>query len=351
MASRHWSYLVLALSSVTLCGCAGDTIDVQGAGATFPAPLYKRWFLEYYKLHPDVRVNYQAIGSGAGIRQFSSGLVDFGASDAAMSDKEIAKAVEDNPKREGVLMLPVTAGIIVLCYNVPGFQGTAEAQGVKLSRQVYADIFLGKIENWNDRAIAALNPQVEFPDLPITVVRRADGSGTTFAFTNHLSAISEEWKDKVGVGKSVLWPAGIGGKGNAGVAALIEQTPGAIGYLEFGYAELLKMPMARLENKEGNYIEPSLQAGQEGLAGAKLPPNMRVWVPDPPGSSAYPIVTYTWILCWKNYGHEVKEAEALKDMLRYCLTDGQKVSSELGYIPLPPEVAATVLKAVDSIKP
>jgi len=352
MATRHWSYLVLALCSLGSCGCAGETVDIQGAGATFPAPLYKRWFLEYYKLHPEVRVNYQAIGSGAGIRQFSSGLVDFGASDAAMSDKEIAKAVEDNPKREGVLMLPVTAGIIVLCYNVPGLAVAAEpTHGLKLSQQVYVDIFLGKIDNWNDSRIAALNPKAQLPDLPITVVRRADGSGTTFAFTNHLSAISTEWKDKVGVGKSVLWPVGIGGKGNAGVAALIEQTPGAIGYLEFGYAELLEMPMARLQNKDGEYVEPSLEAGQEGLAAAKLPPDMRVWIPDPPGKRAYPIVTYTWILCWKNYGSAVKEAEALKNMLRYCLTDGQKLSSKLGYIPLPPDIAATVLKAVDSIKP
>lgn len=350
MVRRHWfTYLLIALASCGSIGCNDDTVDIQGAGATFPAPLYKRWFLEYYHHHPEVRVNYQAVGSGAGIRQFSSALVDFGASDAAMSKAEIEKAVAENPQREGVLMLPVTAGIIVLCYNVPGLE---HAPALKLSHHVYVDIFLAKITNWNDPAIAAINPGAQLPDLPITVVRRADGSGTTYAFTNHLSAVSAEWKKKVGVGKSVLWPSSIGGKGNAGVAALIEQTPGAIGYLEYGYAELLHMPMALLENKAGHYVEPSLQAGQAGLAGAKMPADMHAEAPNPDGPNAYPIVTYTWLLCWKTYGSDhVHRTAALKDVLRYCLTEGQKLSAELGYIPLPPEVAMTVLKAVDSIKP
>lgn len=341
-----WGVAIACLWSL---GCnGGDAIDLQGAGATFPAPLYKRWFLEYYKQHPDVRVNYQPIGSGAGIRQFSAGLVDFGASDAAMSDVEIERAEQDNPQRGGVLMLPMTAGIITINYNVPG-----APDDLKFSRQIYVDIFLGKIKKWNDPAITALNPQAakSLPNLPITIVRRADGSGTTFAFTNHLSAISPEWKQKVGVGKSVLWPVGIGGKGNSGVAALIEQTPGAIGYLEFGYAELVGLPMAQLENKAGHYVGPSLQTGQAGLAGIELPPNLRQWIPDPSGENAYPIVTYTWMLCFKDYCGESRKAGALKDVLRYCLTDGQKLSAELGYLPLPDEVSRRVLQAVETIRP
>ena len=340
-------YLLLALASCIGLGCNGsDAVDVQGAGATFPAPLYKRWFLQYYQAHPEVRVNYQAIGSGAGIRQFSADLVDFGASDAAMSDKEIAQAIEQNPRRGGVLMLPMTAGSVAVCYNVPG-----GPSNLKLARQVYVDIFLGKITSWDDPAIAGLNPGVSLPAQPITVVRRADGSGTTFAFTNHLSAISSEWKSKVGVGKSVLWPVGIGGKGNAGVAALIDQTPGAIGYLEFGYADLVDLPMARLQNKAGEYIAPDLESGQAALKGVKMPANLRVWIPDPPGADAYPIVTYTWMLCFKDYSDKPKQAAALKEVLRYGLTEGQKCSVELGYIPLPPDVVEQVLEAVKTIRP
>jgi phosphate transport system substrate-binding protein len=298
--------------------------------------------LEYYKQHPDVRVNYQAIGSGAGIRQFSANLVTFGASDAAMSDKEIAKAMEENPTRKGILLLPMTAGSIGLCYNLPG-----NISELKLSRQVYVDIFLGKITSWDDPAIAKLNPGIDLPELEIAVVRRADGSGTTFAFTNHLSAISPEWKEKVGVGKAVTWPVGIGGNGNAGVAAWIQQTPGAIGYLEYGYGELVHLPMAILENKAGRYVAPTLESGQAALAGVVMPENLRAFLPDPPGADAYPLVTYTWLLCFKDYSDTPAEAEALRDVIRFCLTDGQKLSAELGYIPLPPDVAKRVLKAVD----
>jgi len=340
-------YLLAALACCTSISCDGpDAVDVQGAGATFPAPLYKRWFREFYLQHPNVRVNYQAVGSGAGVRQFSSGLLDFGASDSAMSDKEIAQTEKDNPTRGGVLMLPLTAGSIALCYNVPG-----APRELKLSRTVYVDIFLGTISNWNDSAIAELNPGVSFPDLAITVVRRADGSGTTYAFTNHLTAVSGQWKAKVGVGKSVNWPVGIGGKGNAGVAALIEQTPGAFGYLEYGYADLSQLPMASLENRKGDFVLPGLESGQAALANAQLPANFRAFVPDPDGAGAYPIVTYTWMLCFKDYSNDKKEGAALKRVLHYCLTDGQKLSADLGYIPLPPNVTERILKAVDSITP
>jgi len=318
---------------------------LYGAGATFPEPLYKRWFLEYYKLHPEVRVNYQAIGSGAGIRQFSANLVTFGASDAAMSDKEIAKAMEENPNRKGILLLPMTAGSIAICFKLP-----ENISHLKLSRKVYADIFLGKITSWDDPAIAELNPDLDLPALEIAVVRRADGSGTTFAFTNHLSAISPEWKEKVGVGKSVTWPVGIGGNGNAGMAAWIQQTPGAIGYLEYGYAELSNITMASLENKAGRYVLPTLETGQAALADVVMPENLRAFLPDPTGANAYPLVTYTWLLCFKDYSNTPDEAAALRDVIRYCLIEGQNYSTELGYIPLPPEVAKRVLKAVDEIQ-
>jgi phosphate transport system substrate-binding protein len=318
---------------------SSDGVTIQASGATFPAPLYQRWFLEYYKQHPNVRVNYQPIGSGAGIRQFTEGLVNFAASDAAMSDDEIAKV------SAGVQLLPMTAGSIALCYNVPG-----APDELRLSRQAYVDIFLGNITQWDDPAITRTNPGVSLPPLPITVVRRAEGSGTTYAFTNHLSAISDEWKRGPGKGKSVVWPVGIGARGSDGVAALVKQTRGAIGYFELGYAELSRLPKAALENKAGTYMAPTVKSGQAALVGAKIPDDLRIWLPDPDGKNAYPIVTYTWILCYKTYD-DPKLAAELKQVLRYCLTDGQKISAELGYIPLPEEVAARVLKALDQIAP
>ena len=344
--SKTWKIVLAAVCCCALPSC-DDSVDVQGAGATFPAPLYKRWFLEYYKRHPDVRVNYQAIGSGAGIRQFTADLVEFGASDAAMSDKEIKEAEEKNPHRGRVLLLPMTAGSIAVCYNVPG-----APRNLKLSRQVYVDIFLGKITDWNDSAIVALNPEAELPDMPIIVVRRSESSGTTFAFTNHLSEVSKEWTEKVGKpAKSVTWPVGIGGKGNAGVAAWIDQLPGAIGYLEYGYAYLLKLPMAELQNKSGNFVAPSLEAGQAALEGVEIPENLRVWIPDPPGPKAYPIVTYTWVLCYTNYEDKPERAAAIKEVLNFGLTEGQQWSEELGYIPLPPAIAERARKAVQQINP
>lgn len=290
------SWLLIACLCLGSLGCAdGDSgVTLQGAGATFPAPLYKRWFLEYYKRHPDVRVNYQGIGSGAGIRQFTNELVDFGASDAAMSDKEIEKV------KGGVQLLPMTAGSIAVCFNIP--DGPKE---LKLSRRTYPDIFLGKITSWDDPAVARDNRGVSLPDLPITVVRRAEGSGTTYAFSNHLAAVSKEWKAERGVNKSINWPKGmIGARGNAGVAALIQQTPGAIGYLEYGYAELSHLPTAALENKAGKFVTPGVDSGKAALAGAKFPdkgPRLRIWLPDPEGEAAYPIVTYTWLLCYPHY--------------------------------------------------
>jgi phosphate transport system substrate-binding protein len=350
MRARRLPFLLAAAAccAASASCSSGDDLSIQGAGATFPAPIYKRWFLEYYQAHPDVRVNYQAIGSGAGIRRFTDGLVDFGASDAAMNDAEIKEYTEKH--HEPPLLLPMTAGSVAVCYNVPG-----APDDLRLSRQALVAIFLGQITNWNDSRLAADNPTVALPDLAISTIHRAEGSGTTYAFTNHLAtAHPKEWGDKKhggtgpGAGKSVVWPGGLGAKGNDGVAALIQQTPGAIGYVEFGYADLTHLPMARVENKAGNFVQPTRESGLAALEGAKVPEDLRIWVPDPPGKGAYPIVTYTWVLCRRKY-QDARVAEAIKDVLRFALGDGQKLSAELGYLPLPKDVGDKVRKAVDRI--
>lgn len=316
---------------------AGETITLQGTGATFPAPLYQRWFAEYGKAHPEVQINYQALGSGAGIKQFQDGLVTFGASDAAMTDEQIAAV------KQGAVLLPMTAGSIVLTYNLPG-----APKELRLSREAYSGIFLGKITQWNDPLIAKANPGAKLPDTKITVVARSDGSGTTFVFTNHLSAINDAWKKGPGFGTSVSWPVGVAGKGNPGVAALVKQTPGAIGYVEYGYAAQTKSPMAVLENKAGTYVVPDLASAERALASVKLPENLRAWIPDPEGADVYPIVTYTWLLCYKKYD-DPKVSKALKDVIFFGLTKGQSFSEQLGYIPLPKDVVTTVEKAAAQI--
>ena len=278
---------------------------------------------------------------------FTNGLVTFGASDAFMSQAEIDKV----PKERGVILLPMTAGSIVLCYNVPG-----APDDLRLSRQAYVDIYLGKITKWNDPEILAANPGLYLPEMDIVVVRRADSSGTTYNLTNHFSAVSPNWKSEKGTAKEIKDPVGIAGKGNSGVAALIVQTPGAIGYLEYGYAELSelpdhrKLPMAHLENKKGAFIKATPASGAAAIAAAKVPDNLHVNVPDPEGADAYPIVTCTWLLCARHYPPEKHaQAEELKNVIRYCLTDGQRLSGELGYIPLPEELRTKCLAAVEQI--
>jgi phosphate transport system substrate-binding protein len=345
---------MLALVTVALMGLALATLDsgfglgsgvaigagaitLQGSGATFPAPLYQKWFTEYNKAHPDVEINYQALGSGAGIKQFQQNLVDFGASDAAMTDDEMAAV------KQGVVLLPMTAGAIVLSYNLPN--GPSE---LKLSREAYVGIFLGKITQWDDPAIAKSNPGAKLPSLKIQPVVRSDGSGTTFVFTSHLSAISDAWKNGPGAGKAVNFPAAVAGKGNAGVTALIKETPGAIGYVEYGYAVQTKMPMAELQNKSGNYVKADLTSGKDALASVQLPANLRAWITDPTGAQSYPIVTYTWLLCYKKYG-DPNKAAAIKSVIQYGLTQGQSFSVDLGYIPLPANVVDAVSKALAQI--
>lgn len=314
-------------------------VDLTGAGASFPAPLYQRWFVEVNQEHPDLRVDYQSVGSGAGVKQFTAGTVDFGASDVAMTDEEI-QAVS-----RGVHLLPMTAGSIVLAYNVPGVE-----TGLKLSREAYTDILLGKIKTWNDPKIAEANPGVNLPDLPITVVHRSDGSGTTGVFTKHLSAISPEWKEKVGEGKTVEWPTGVGGSKNDGVTAQIAQNEGAVGYVEYGYAKSKNLAVAALENKSGNFIEANDESASKTLEAVELPENLRAFIEDPEGDQSYPIVTYTWLLAYQKYD-DPQKAKSLEAAIEYGLNEGQKLAPELGYVALPMNVREKVAAAADVISP
>ncbi len=328
---------LLALTlGLTACG-GGESVSLTGAGASFPAPLYQKWFSEYNKQNPNVKVSYQSVGSGAGVEQFTQGTVDFGASDVAMKDEEIA-AVE-----RGVALLPMTAGSIVLAYNLP------DVPELKLSRQAYVDILMGKIKKWNDPAIAKLNPDAKLPNSNIAVVHRSDGSGTTGVFTKHLSAISPEWSDKVGSGKTVEWLTGVGAKGNEGVTAQILQTEGSLGYIEYGYAKQQDIPTATLENKAGNYVAPSDESAADALSAATLPENLRAFVTDPEGNASYPIVTYTWLLAYENYDDPGK-LQAFKDVVNWSLTEGQAYAGELGYIPLPDNVVEKVQSKLDTIQ-
>ncbi len=313
------------------------TITLQGSGASFPAPLYSRWFKDFSDKNSGIRVNYQATGSGAGVKAFMAGQTDFGASDAAMTDAEIKEA------KDNVLLFPVTAGSIVLAYNLEG------VTDLKLTRETYAGIFLGQIKTWNDPKIAAANPGVKLPAKNITPVHRSDGSGTTFVFTQHLSAISEKWKSGPGTGTSVEWTGGVAGKKNDGVTALISQTPGAIGYIEYGFAISSKQPMASLQNKAGKFVAPTLASATSALKGVELPPDMRAWVTDPAGDDVYPIVTYTWLLTKKKYD-DAGKAAAIKQVLKWCLSDGQKLSESLQYVALPDPISERVRKAVDLIQ-
>jgi phosphate transport system substrate-binding protein len=322
---------------------AANVMRLQGAGATFPAPLYEKWIAVYQHDHPDVSIGYDAVGSGEGIKRFIAGAVDFGASDSAMQDSEIAQV------KQGVRLVPATAGMVVLAYNLPELKGE-----LKLKRDVYVDIFAGRIRNWDDPRIKAANPNLALPRKTIAVVVRQDSSGTTYAFTNHLSTISTEWRDRgPGVGKVIGWPGGaMVARGNEGVASRIKISDGAIGYLEYGFAKRLGLPMAWLENKAGHFVQPDAQSGQQALLNGStaLPDNLRLFLPDPEGEAAYPIVTYSWLLLYDQYPDTAKLV-VLKDFISWVLSEGQRYSAELGYIPLPQPVAAQALKLVDNIHP
>ena len=311
-----------------------------GSGASFPFPIYSAWFKDFSKKTDGVSVDYQAKGSGAGIQDLINKTVDFAASDAAMTPEQIAQV------KDGVVLLPMTAGEIVLAYNLPG-----KPQNLRLPRDVYPDIFLGKITKWNDPRIAAANPDIKLPDLPITVVRRSDASGTTFVFTKHLSAISPEFKDKVGSGTTVSWPSSdkfVAAPKNDGVTATIKQTPGAIGYIEYGYAKLTKADSALLQNAAGNYIAAGDASGAAALANAKLPADLIAWVEDPAGAESYPIVSFTWMLFYEK--QDAQKAEYLRKLVDYGLSQGQKIADSMGYIPLPENVVEKVRAASAKIQ-
>jgi phosphate transport system substrate-binding protein len=311
---------------------------LNGAGSTFAAPIMLRWSDEFEKAHPETEVIYLPVGSGLGITNFMEGIVSFGASDAAMTDEEIAKV------KEGVVLVPFTAGSIVLAYDLPG------VESLKLSREAYTGIFLGKITKWNDPAIAKTNEGVKLPDTAITVCERSDGSGTTFAFAKHLSVVSQDFKSQVGEGTMVKWPIGVTAKGNGGVAALVKKTPGAIGYVEYGYAKSSQLPSAQLENKSGAFVAASPQSDAVALNSTQFPADsLRAWPSDPESKDAYPIVTFSWFLLYKKYDDK-GVLDALRKFVVWGLTDGQKFAGELGYVPLPKDVAAKSEAALKSIQ-
>ncbi|APB34672.1 phosphate-binding periplasmic protein [Gloeomargarita lithophora Alchichica-D10] len=315
-------------------------VSLIGLGASFPAPLYQNWAVGLNQVHSNIRVDYQSQGSGAGIENFIQGNVDFAASDVAMKDEDITKV------ERGVLLLPMTAGSIVLAYNLPGVP-----TGLKLSRELYVGILSGQIRRWNDPKIVALNPGVTLPDQAITVVHRSDGSGTTGVFTKHLSAISPVWKQKFGDGTTIQWPTTgnfVGARGNEGVTAQIQQTPGAVGYIEFGFARTNNMTVAALENKAGDYVIPTPESGAATLAAVELPANLRAFISDPEGKESYPIVTYTWQMQYQKQP-DANKGVALEVWVEYGLNEGQTVAPGLGYIPLPKVVRERIAKAADTI--
>lgn len=339
--------LILTLAGVLLAGCvsqqpsgvqpatptvqptkAPETLTLNGAGATFPYPLISKWSSEYNKINPNTQINYQSVGSGAGIKQITAKTVDFGASDAPLTEQEYTNV-------SGILQIPESIGAVVVAYNLPGVQN-----GIKLSGDAIADIYLGKITKWNDPRITSLNPGIQFPAKDIIVAHRSDGSGTTFVFTDYLSAVSPDWKSKVGKGKSVNWPTGLGGKGNEGVAGLLSQNPYSIGYIELAYAKLQNIPYAYIKNKAGKFIEPMLETTANAAAGAvpTLPAGDASWssvsIVNAPGDNSYPIGSFTYLLVYKNQADPTK-GKALAQFLWWAVHDGQSYSSDLQYVPLP----------------
>jgi len=349
MAFRMFVLSLTAFAAAFLLSCGKQEpaskaagVNLTGAGATFPEPLYKRWIDQYMRQHPHVRVAYEGVGSGEGVKRFIRGEVDFGASDAAMNDEEISRV------ERGVNLIPATGGIVVLAYNIEGVVGD-----LKLPREVYLDIFLGKIKYWSDQRIQQANPELKLPFREITLVTRQDSSGTTFAFTNHLGAISNEWRNRgPGVGKIIAWPRPtMVARGNEGVAARIKISNGSIGYVEYGYAERSGLAMAWLENRAGRFIKPLPDNGSEALANtaSDMPENMRLFIPDPAGENSYPIVTYSWLLLYQKY-LVAEKASALKGFVQWSLTEGQKESPALGFCPLPSAVVERGLKALSGIQ-
>jgi phosphate transport system substrate-binding protein len=330
---------ILLLVCVLLAVPVVGQTTLTGAGATFPYPMYSKWFSEYHKIHPEVQVNYQSIGSGGGIRQVTVGTVDFGASDMPMTDKQLQDA------KMKILHIPTVLGADVPAYNVPGLSGE-----VKFTPEALAGIFLGKISKWNDKEITSANPGVNFPDQPIIVVHRSDGSGTTFIWTDYLSKVSPEWKSQVGADTSVKWPIGMGQKGNEGVSGMIRQLSGSIGYVELIYAVQNNISYGGVRNSAGNFVKASLDGVTAAAASApKMPADFRVSITNAPGKDAYPISSFTWLLI-PAQSKDAAKGKILADFLNWMVTDGQKMTSALSYAPLPDNVVAKVKDAIKQVK-
>ncbi|HEU4835367.1 MAG TPA: phosphate ABC transporter substrate-binding protein PstS [Pyrinomonadaceae bacterium] len=338
-----FSAVVLLLASIACnnngSGGGSGSVTLQGAGATFPNPLYQKWLSEYGKLHENVRIDYQSIGSGGGIKQLKEQTVDFGASDAPMSDEDLKSAPGD------IVHIPTVLGAVVITYNLGGIN-----QPLRFSSEALADIFLGKIKKWNDPKIVADNPGVTLPANDITVVHRSDGSGTSAVFTDYLSKVSAEWKEKVGAGVSPSWPTGIGGKGNEGVTGQVKNTPNTIGYIELVYAVKNNLPVAHIKNASGNFIAPSIDAVTAAAAAsaASMPDDLRVSITNAAGPQAYPISSYTYILVYKNQKDAAK-GKALVDFLWWGIHDGEAFGKELQYAPLQPDVVKKAETKINSV--
>ncbi len=316
---------------------------LNGAGASFPNPMYSKWFSEYHKLHPEIQINYQSIGSGGGIRQVTEGTVDFGASDMPMTDGQLQEA-QGKLKTE-VLNIPTVLGAVVPAYNIPGVTGE-----VKFTPEALAGIFLGKITKWNDKAITSANPGVNLPDKDIIVVHRADGSGTTFIWTDYLSKVSPEWKSQVGSNSSVKWPIGLAEKGNEGVAGQIRQLAGTIGYVELIYAVQNNIPYGSVRNSAGVFLKASLSGVTAAAASApKLPADFRASITNAPGKDAYPISSFTWLLI-PEQSKDAAKGKMLADFLNWMVTDGQKMTAALDYAPLPDVVSQKVKETIKQVK-
>jgi phosphate transport system substrate-binding protein len=331
----------VAFAATTLLAgaAAAQSVDLNGAGATFPYPIYSKWFTDY-AAKTGVKINYQSIGSGGGIRQLSEQTVDFGASDSPMSDQELA-----NAKGGTVLHFPTVMGAVVVTYNIPGV-----AKPLNLSGDVIADIFSGKITKWNDARIVAQNRGVALPNSDVLVVHRSDGSGTTYIFSDYLTAVSPSWASALGKGKEIKWPVGLGGKGNDGVAGQVKQTPGSIGYVELAYAKQNKLPFANVKNAAGRYVTPTIASVTAAASGMKLPKNTdyRVSMVNAPGKDSYPISSMTWILVYQNQLDRVK-GQKLIDFLRWAYTSGEKSAESLDYAPLPPALRAQLTRRLATI--
>ncbi len=325
--------VALALASLAGAAAAGPVL-INGAGATFPFPLYSRWFSDYTRVDPGVRFNYQSIGSGGGIKQITEHTVDFGASDAPMTDEELARA-------PGILHVPTVLGAVVVSYNLP-------VEGLRLTPETLAGLFLGTITKWNDPALAKDNPGARLPDVPVVIVHRSDGSGTTAIFTDYLAKASPPWKAKVGAGKSVKWPTGLGAKGNEGVTGMVRSMAGAVGYVELAYANQNKLAMALLRNRDGAFVQPSLESTSAAAAGVALPPDFRVSITDAAGKGAYPIAAFTYLLVYKDQADAVK-GPALARFLWWAIHDGQASAPALDYAPLPKTVVSRVEQEVRSL--